>query len=99
MDVREVQYYCIFDVGKFCPAKTAFKLKPESLVEFCKICAENKKWDTLAQATSMFMKIQTGTDKPDMELEKLRMQHELDIKKLENENEALKLKLNKDLKE
>ena len=29
---------CIFDPSKSCPAKKAFKLQPESLVEFCKVC-------------------------------------------------------------
>lgn len=31
-------YYCIFDKEKPCPVKTEYKLKPESLAEFCKLC-------------------------------------------------------------
>lgn len=31
-------YTCIFEKDKECPVKTTYKLKPESLLEFCKIC-------------------------------------------------------------
>ena len=31
-------YFCIFDNHKPCSVKQEYKLKPESLVEFCKIC-------------------------------------------------------------
>lgn len=31
-------YTCIFNKEKECPVKQEYKLKPESLVEFCKIC-------------------------------------------------------------
>lgn len=33
-----MEYTCIFDPKQKCPVKTEYKLKPESLVEFCKIC-------------------------------------------------------------
>lgn len=41
------KYVCIFDGSKLCPVKQEYKLKPESLVEFCKICLENNRWNTL----------------------------------------------------
>lgn len=31
-------YFCVFDNKKKCPIKTEYKLKPESLSLFCKIC-------------------------------------------------------------
>jgi len=36
----ERKYNCIFDLERECPVKTSYKLKPESLVEFCKICRQ-----------------------------------------------------------
>ena len=35
---KQETYFCIFDAKKPCPVKKEFKLKPESLVEFCNIC-------------------------------------------------------------
>lgn len=32
------QYKCVFDKDQNCPVKLEYKLKPESLVEFCKVC-------------------------------------------------------------
>jgi len=31
-------YPCVFDLTKDCPVKKAYKLRPESLVLFCKEC-------------------------------------------------------------
>jgi len=33
---------CVFDNEKECPVKKEYKLKPESLVEFCKTCKINE---------------------------------------------------------
>ncbi len=44
------KYMCIFEDGKSCPAKTAYKLSPESLAQFCKVCVEKTKWDTMLKA-------------------------------------------------
>lgn len=33
-----IEYPCVFDEDKACPVKKQYKLEPESLVEFCKIC-------------------------------------------------------------
>ena len=35
---KKVSYPCIFDNTKNCGVKNAFKLVPESLLEFCKLC-------------------------------------------------------------
>ena len=35
-----MDYSCVFDSNKRCEVKGAFKLVPESLVEFCKICRQ-----------------------------------------------------------
>ena len=32
------EYKCCFDDSKSCSVRTLWKLKPENLVEFCKIC-------------------------------------------------------------
>ena len=32
---------CVFNNKEICSVKTEFKLKPESLVEFCKLCDKN----------------------------------------------------------
>ena len=34
----KITYSCIFDKEKDCLVKQEYKLRPESLVEFCKIC-------------------------------------------------------------
>lgn len=70
--MEKVKYSCIFKIGQPCPAKTAFKLKPESLVEFCKICVEKNKWDTLREAIEMVAKMQMKPMKSDVDPEKLR---------------------------
>lgn len=33
-------YYCIWDNRVQCKIRTQYKLKPESLVQFCAICTE-----------------------------------------------------------
>ena len=35
---KKVSYPCIFDNAKSCEVKNVFKLVPESLLEFCKLC-------------------------------------------------------------
>ena len=35
---KTISYTCVFDSTKQCEVKQTFKLVPESLVEFCKIC-------------------------------------------------------------
>lgn len=56
--MEKAKYVCIFDTSKQCPAKAAWKLSPESLVEFCKICVEKIKWDTLMKGLEAFANIQ-----------------------------------------
>ncbi len=36
--MEQKKYYCVFDKTIGCSVKTEYKLKPESLIEFCKIC-------------------------------------------------------------
>ena len=36
--MEDKKYYCVFDKTIECSVKTEYKLKPESLIEFCKIC-------------------------------------------------------------
>jgi len=33
-------YGCIFQKDKECPVRVEYKLEPESLVEYCKVCAK-----------------------------------------------------------
>jgi len=46
-----MEYTCIFDKKAECPVKQEYKLQPESLIEFCKICnkapstSENRKFE------------------------------------------------------
>lgn len=35
------KFNCVFRTEQECPVKTAFKLQPESLVEYCAICHIN----------------------------------------------------------
>jgi len=35
-------YPCVFDNSLECPVRVVYKLRPESLVEFCKICPRIK---------------------------------------------------------
>lgn len=37
----KVQFNCVFRPDEECPVKTAFKLQPESLVEYCAVCYVN----------------------------------------------------------
>lgn len=39
MDGR-MTYTCVFNKDKECPVKKEYKLTPESLVSFCKVCAD-----------------------------------------------------------
>jgi len=57
------KYICIFESGKSCPAKTAYKLSPESLAQFCKVCVEKTKWDTIIQAMKMMAEMATSLQK------------------------------------
>jgi len=57
------KYVCIFESGKSCPAKTAYKLSPESLAQFCKVCVEKTKWDTIIQAMKMMAEMATSLQK------------------------------------
>ncbi|MBA7490048.1 hypothetical protein ES702_00582 [subsurface metagenome] len=36
-----IKFNCVFRSDQECPVKTAYKLAPESLVEFCAICHIN----------------------------------------------------------
>lgn len=85
------KYMCIFE-PKECPVKREYKLKPESLVEFCKICASKNRWDILKEGINLFAKFQRSTN---VELEKLRMDHEIELAKLriEHQKEIKKLEL------
>jgi hypothetical protein len=59
------KYVCIFE-NKPCPAKNAYKLSPESLAQFCKVCVEKIKWDSLMkaiEAVSTMMNKQTKLEK------------------------------------
>ena len=57
------KYVCIFESGKSCPAKTAYKLSPESLAQFCKVCVEKTKWDTIIQAMKTMAEMATSLQK------------------------------------
>lgn len=47
------KYVCIFESGKSCPAKTAYKLSPESLAQFCKVCVDKEKWATIMEVAKI----------------------------------------------
>lgn len=64
--MEATKYVCIFDASKQCPAKVAWKLSPESLVEFCKICVEKMKWDTLMQGLQLFANMQQKKTEPNI---------------------------------
>lgn len=34
------KYYCVFDSTQECPVREQFKLQPENLLEFCKLCSK-----------------------------------------------------------
>lgn len=96
--METTKYSCIFE-SKSCPAKTAWKLSPESLVEFCKICVEKMKWDTLNKALEAFVNMQVKSVHPEaLELEKLQMEHDIELKKLDIESERTKQAKAKDQK-
>ena len=70
---KQETYFCIFDAKKPCPVKKEFKLKPESLVEFCNIC----------KAPTIGIKIQELKMIMDLVFEYGRMQKELGQKTAE----------------
>lgn len=87
--MESIKYLCIFE-NKQCPAKAAWKLSPESLVEFCKVCVEKMKWDTLVKGIEAVASLQKNAGPNDIELEKLRMAHEKEMKQLDIELEMKK---------
>lgn len=63
-----MEYACIFEKDKECPVKKDYKLRPESLVEFCKVCSKHQR---------------SANSEIDLKLEEMRLQHELEMKKIE----------------
>ncbi len=94
--MESTKYICIFE-NVPCPAKTAYKLSPESLAQFCKVCVEKTKWDTIMQAMKMMAEMATSLQKNtnsdgmepkiafDLQLEKAKLNHDIELKKLELE--------------
>jgi len=60
-----MEYTCIFDPKQKCPVKTSYKLVPESLVEFCKICKSRSEEKTAFEA---FMQSMTQMGKLQREI-------------------------------
>ena len=52
------KYFCAFNRERLCPVRTEYKLKPESLIEFCKVCpsfpskqSQTLQWGLIAEIT------------------------------------------------
>jgi len=87
--MEKAKYLCIFE-DRECPVRVAWKLSPESLAEFCKVCVEKIKWDTLMKGLEAVASLQKNAGPNDIELEKLRMAHEKEMKQLDIELEVKK---------
>jgi len=90
--METTKYSCIFE-SKSCPAKTAWKLSPESLVGFCKICVEKMKWDTLMKALEAFASIPKNIPSKELEAEKLRLEHDIEMRKMALEEKKLEFEM------
>ena len=72
--MEKIEYYCIFDKKQPCPVKEEYKLKPESLNEFCKICnfapanLQEKRmvFDVLMQMTQVYRELGQKTAEADI---------------------------------
>lgn len=88
--MEKAKYLCIFE-DRECPVRVAWKLSPESLAEFCKVCVEKMKWNTLMEGLKAVASLQKNAVPNDnIELEKLHMAHEKEMKQLDIELEIKK---------
>ena len=72
---KELTYLCVFAKG-ICPVRTQYKLQPENLLEYCKICyinPTNKQEpkrdvtmlsDLIPQLLEMYLRMEKGEREP-----------------------------------
>ena len=89
--MEKAKYVCIFESSKSCPAKTAYKLSPESLAQFCKVCLDKEKWDSITKAMEMIAGMQKNAPSKEFDLEKLKIEREIEMRKLDIEEKRVGL--------